>query len=147
MMLFVAHGDVLHAFAVVKIEVFLHLRFLFAFGGLVDREFHEAVSVAHHLAHQRGVFGGNVFVVERQDVAEAHHIFIKLHPRVHLVPSDVADAMIDMLQSRLRRAERRLPFHKTRHERPGVIIALDKHVHDFAVSMDAAQDDFAMLVL
>jgi hypothetical protein len=103
---------VLHTFAIVKLEVFLHLRFLFAFGRLVDREFDEAVAIAHHLAHQRGVFGGNVFVIEREDVAESHHVLIKLHPRVHLVPSDVANAMIDMLQSRLRRAERRIPLHK-----------------------------------
>jgi len=49
--------DVLHALAVVKLEIFLDLRFLFAFGRLVDREFHEAVSVAHDFAHERRVFG------------------------------------------------------------------------------------------
>ena len=87
------------------------------------------------------------FVVERQYVFEPHHIFIKLHPRIHLVPANVANAMVDMLQSRFRSAKRRLPSSKTWHERTCVIIALDKDVHDFAVGMDAAQDDFAMLVL
>ena len=97
--------DVLHAFAVVEIEVFLDLRFLFAFGRLVDRKLHEAVAVAHDLAHQRGVFGRDILVVEGQDVAEAHHILVKLHPRIHLVPADVADAMIDILQAGLRRVD------------------------------------------
>src|SRR5204863_9767044 len=54
--------------------------------------------------------------------------------------------MVHVLQSRLWRAEHGIPLHKTRHERPSVIIALDKHVHDFAVSVYTAQDDFAVLI-
>src|SRR5256885_7249834 len=70
---------------------------------------------------------------------------IRRPPRSTLFPYTTlfrSHAMIDVLQSRLRRAERRFPLHKTRHERPGVIIALHEHVHHFAVSMNAAKDDF-----
>ena len=55
--------------------------------------------------------------------------------------------MVHVLQSRFGRAERRIPLHKTWHKRPSVIVALDKYMHDFAVSMNAAEDDFALLVL
>ncbi len=86
----------LHAFAIVELEILLYLRFLFAFGRLVDREFHEPISVAHHLAHERGVFGRDILVVEGQDIFEPHDIFVKFHPRVHLVPTHVPDTMIDV---------------------------------------------------
>ena len=103
-------AHMLNTFAVVELEVFLHLRFLLAFGRLVDRELYEPVSVAHHLAHERGVFGRDVLVVEGQDVAEAHHILVKFHPGVHLVPADVPDAMIDIEQAGVRRIDSRLPI-------------------------------------
>src|SRR6266853_3926404 len=86
------HRDVLHAFAVVKLKIFFNLRFLFPFRRFVNRKLHEPIAIAHHLAHQRRVFGGNIFVVERENVSKSHYVFVKLYPRVHLVPSDVADA-------------------------------------------------------
>src|SRR5206468_12795725 len=60
----------LHPFAKVKIQILFHLRFLFAFGRLVDREFHETIAVAHHFAHERGVLSRDVLVVEGQDVSK-----------------------------------------------------------------------------
>ena len=137
----------LDAFAVVKLEILFHLRFLFAFGRFVDRKFHKAVAVAHHFAHERRIFGRNIFVVEGEDVSEPHHVLVKFHPGIHLVPTDVADAMIAIKQASLLRLERRIPLHEPGHERTGVIVALNEHVHDFAVSMDPAHHDFAVLVL
>jgi hypothetical protein len=57
-------GEVLDAGAVVEVEVLLDLRFAAAFGGLVDGELYVAVAVGHDLRHERGVFGGDVVVVE-----------------------------------------------------------------------------------
>ena len=94
----------LDAFAVVKLEIFLYLRFLLTLSRLVDRELHEAVTVAHHLAHQRRVFGGDVLIVEGKNVTETHYSLVKLHPWIHLAQADVAHAMIDMLQAGLGRA-------------------------------------------
>ena len=137
----------LHAFAIVEIEIFFDLRFLFPFGRLVDREFHKAVAVAHDLAHESGVFGRDILVVEGEDVAEAHHILVELDPRIHLVPSDVADTMIDIEQSGFGRIVGRLPFPKAWHEDAVVILALDEEMDRLAVSVDAAHDDFAVFVL
>src|SRR5438105_3377194 len=52
----------LDAFAVIKLKVLFHLRFLFTFGWFVYREFDETIAIAHHLAHQGGVFGRDIFV-------------------------------------------------------------------------------------
>ena len=137
----------LHTFAVVEIEILFHLRFLFAFGRFIDRELHKAIPVAHDLAHERGVFRRNVLIVEGQDVAETHHILIKFHPRIHLVPTDVAHAMIDIEQAGLGRIVVRLPFAKTGHEDAVVITALDEEMNGIAVGVNAAHDHVAVLVL
>src|SRR5690606_4925285 len=69
------HGYMLHPLPFIEIEVFLHLGFFLALGGFIDGEFDPAVAIAHDLAHQGGVFGGNVVVVKGEDVLEAHHPF------------------------------------------------------------------------
>src|SRR5438067_1611026 len=90
--------DVLHAFTAVKIEILFYLRFLFTLGRFIDREFYEAVTIAHDLAHESRVLGRDVLVIEGENVAETHDILVKLDPRVHLVPTDIPDAMIDVEQ-------------------------------------------------
>ena len=91
--------DVLHAGPRIEIEILFDLRFLFAFGRLVDGEFDVAVAVGHHLRHQRGVFGGDVFVVEVLIEREAHHAGVEIDPLVHLVPAHVAHHVIDVEQA------------------------------------------------
>ena len=134
------HGDMLYPFAVVKLEVFFYLRFLFAFGRLIDRKLHEPVPVAHHLAHQRRVFSGNIFVIEAQDVSEAHHLLIKFHPRIHLVPANIAHAMIDMLQSGLAGIVVGFPSPKPWHKRAMIILPFNEKMNNLAVGINAAHD-------
>src|SRR6266513_236995 len=134
-------------FAVVKLEILLHLRFLFAFGRLVDRKFYETISIAHHFAHERRVLGRDVLIVEAEDVSEAHHILVKLHPRIHLVPAYIAHAMIDILQTGLRRIVMRLPFAEARHEWAMIILPFDKEMDDLAISVNATHHNFAIVVL
>ncbi len=140
------HGDVLDAFAIIKFKILFHLRFLFAFGRFVDRKLHETVAVAHHLAHQRRVFGRDVLVVKGKDVSKSHHILVKLHPRIHLVPADVSDAMIDILQTGLRRIVGRLPFSKPRHERPAIIFSLDEQMNHVSVCVNPAHHQLAVII-
>ena len=75
--------DVLHAGALVELEILFDLRLSAAFGRLVDGELHVAVAVGHHLRHQRRVFGGDVLVVEVLVELEAHHARVEVDPLVH----------------------------------------------------------------
>ena len=89
------HGDVLHAGGEVVIEILLDLALLLAFGGFVDGELDAAVAVRHDLGHQRRVLGGDILVVEVQQLAEAHHLVIELDPVIHLAERHVADDVVD----------------------------------------------------
>ena len=103
----------LHAGAVIELQILFDLRFALALGGLIDRELHALVAVRHHLRHQRRVFRADVFVIEMFEQPETHHVAIEIHPAIHLAPAHVADHVIDVLQAR--RAARRC----RRLRRPG----------------------------
>src|SRR5690348_6906840 len=90
----------LYAGPAIELQVLLDLRFLFALSRLVDRKLHAMARISHHLRAQRGVLGRNIFVVERDELRKAEDAPVKISPGVHLAPPDVADAVIDVLQSR-----------------------------------------------
>ena len=92
-------SDVLHAGALVEVEILFDLRLAASFGRLVDGELHVAVAVGHHLRHQRRVFRGDVFVVEVLVELEAHHVGVKLDPLIHGMPANVTHHVIDVLEA------------------------------------------------
>ena len=94
--------DVLAAGAVVELEVLVDLRLLLRDGRLVERELHPVVAVGDHLAHQRGVVGGDVVADELGHVREAHDPVVEVDPLVHPAELDVADAVVEGLEQPLR---------------------------------------------
>ena len=143
-----ADRHVLDARAAIKVEILLDLRFLLALRRLVDRKLHAVARVGHHLRAQRGVFGRDVLVVERDQLREAEDASVEVAPRVHLAPADVADAVIDELQAGLARVPMRLArLDEARHEDPGVAVALDERVHGVAVGGDRRPNDAAVCVV
>src|SRR5207248_11020716 len=133
-------------FAVIELEIFLHLRFLFAFGRFVDWKFYETISVTHDLAHEGRVFGRDILVVEGQDIFEPHHVLVKFHPRIHLVPTDVAHAMIAIKQSCFRWIVIRFPLLEPRNENTAVILALDEKMNSVAVGINTAHDQLSVAI-
>ena len=87
-----------------------------------------AVAIGHHLAHQRGVFGGDIGVVKVLPDFEAHAVGIKVDVLVHVVPADVADDVVDVLQANGARDCIVPDFNVSRQERAGIIPALDESV-------------------
>ncbi len=139
-------GDVLDAGAVVEVEVLFDLRFAAAFGGLVDGELDVAVAVGHDFGHERGVFGGDVVVVEVLVEREAHDLGVEVDPLVHGVPADVADDVVDVEQAD--GAGDGVFGHGAvaGQEGAGVVVALDEGVERVAVGGDAGDDDVAVFV-
>ena len=90
--------------AVVELQVLVDLALPLGDGRLVQRELHPVVAVGHHLAHQRGVVGGDVVADELRHVGEAHHPVVEVDPLVHLAQLDVADHVVQCLEEPLRRA-------------------------------------------
>jgi hypothetical protein len=115
--------NVLASFAIVIIEVFFYLRFLFAFGRFIDGEFYKTVPIAHHLAHESGIFGGDIIVIERQDIPEPHYVLVKRNPWIHLVPSHITHAMVNILQTGVGGIVHRFPFTEAGHEYAIVIFS------------------------
>src|SRR6266550_711505 len=91
--------DVLYSGAVVELEIFVDLRLLLSFGWLVDRKLDPSISVGHHLRHQCGIFSRDRLVIERENVHESKHMLVKCDPFVHRTQLDVADTMIDILET------------------------------------------------
>ena len=138
--------DVLDAGAAVEVEVLFDLRFALAFGGFVDGELDVAVAVGHDLGHERGVFGGDVVVVEVLIEAEAHDVFVEPDPLVHGVPADVADAVVDVQQADGARDVILRRRRDSRGGRAAVVLALDEGVEGVAVGGDGGDDGAAVLV-
>jgi putative peptidoglycan lipid II flippase len=88
--------DVLDAGTAVELQVLVDLRLALAGRGLVQRELDLPGPVRDHLAHQRGILGGDVVADEFLHVREAHDPVVEVHPFVHLAELDVADAVVDL---------------------------------------------------
>ena len=136
----------LNTFAFIKIKIFFHLRFLLTFSRFIDRKFHIPIPVTHYLTHQGAVFRRDILIIKTQDILKAHHIFVKLHPRVHLVPTHITYTMIDIFQSNGCWIVIAFDSHKTRHKGSVILFTFYKHMHHFAVSMYTAHTDFAMRI-
>jgi hypothetical protein len=79
----------------IVIEIFFDLTLAFAFGGFVDGELDAPISVLHHLGHERGIFGGDVFVIEVHELTEAHHLMIEIDPVIHFAKLHIADDVVN----------------------------------------------------
>ena len=123
----------------IEVEILFDLRFLLAFGRLVDGELHVAVAVGHHLRHERGVFGGDVLVVEVLVEREAHDVGVEIDPLVHLVPAHVAHHVVDVEQADGARDRVVLDGAEAGQEGAGVVAALDEGVNGVAVGADAGE--------
>ena len=137
-------GHVLDAGAAVEVEVLLDLGLAAAFGGLVDGELDVAVAVGHDLRHERGVFGGDVVVVEVLVEAEAHDVAVEVDPLVHGVPADVADDVVDVEEADGAGDVVFFDGLVAGEEGAGVVGAVDEGVDGVAVGGDAGGGDAAV---
>ena len=141
-------GDryVLHAFIFIKIQIFFHLRFFLSLRRLVDWEFRITIAVAHHFGHQRGIFCVNLLIIKTQNIHKTHHIFVPIHHRNHPVPAYISHTMIHVQQSNFLRIVATFPFLVARHKIAIVIFSFYKHMHRFAIGVDAGHAHFAMFI-
>ena len=137
----------LDAGALVEVDVLLDLGLLAAFSGLVDRELDAPVSIAHHLGHQGGIVGGNVLVVEGDQLGEAHDLGVELAPGVHLAPADVADHVVDVFEADGRCRALGVPCLVARQEHAVVGLSLHEDVDGVSIGLDAAEDHLAIAIL
>ncbi len=144
-------GDVLHAGSVVEVQVLLDLRASFRLRRLVDRELDPPRAVADHLGHEGRVVGADVLVVEADDLLEAHHVLVELHPLVHLAFLDVADDVIDGNQAGSAEGALAVALGIDRLVAGGehalVVVAVDEGVRGVAVGLDGGVVVDAVLVL
>ena len=139
-------GDVLDARTLVEVEVLFDLRFAAAFGGFIDGELDVAVAVGHHLGHQGGVLGGDVFVVEVLVEAEAHDVGVEVDPLVHGVPAYVADHVVDVDEADWAGDVVVGDMTVAGEEGAVVVGAVDEGVDGVAVGSDAGDGDVAIVV-
>ena len=136
----------LHAGALVEVEVLLDLGLATALGGLVDGELDVAVAVGHDLGHEGGVFGGDVVVVEVLVEGEAHDVGVEVDPLVHGVPAHVADDVVDVQQADRAGDGVVRDGLVAGEEGAGVVGAVDEGVDGVAVGGDAGGGDAAVVV-
>ena len=132
-------GDVLHACALVEVDVFLDLALFPASCGLVDGEFDPSIAIAHHLGHEGGVLRADVFVVERHKLCKPHHLRVEFAPCVHFSPPHIAHHVVNELEPHGGRLEVGCPGPVARQKHPVVSVALHEDVHGVAVGFDGAQ--------
>ena len=137
----------LHAGAPVELQVLVDLGLPLADGGLVQRELHPVVAARDHLAHQRGVLGGDVVADELGQVREAHDPVVKRHPLVHVAELHVADHVVEGDERRAcslrRRARAR---HVARQVGAVVARAVHQRVRRVAVGLEGRGAHGAVLV-
>src|SRR5690606_19687206 len=93
------------------------------------------------------VFGVDVFVVEREQVPEAHYVSVELDPVVHLAEFNVAYAMVNVHESHARRIVPGIHGAEAREERAVVGGTLHEGVYGVAVDLDSGRYGFSVLVL
>ena len=139
--------DVLHAGAVVELEVLLDLALALALGRLVDRELDLPAAVRHHLRHERRVLGLDLVVAEVDDVRHPEDALVELDPVVHAAELDVADHVVERLQADARDVAVRRRRDVARQVRAGVLGAVHERVDDVAVGPDRGELDAAVVVV
>ncbi len=138
--------DVLDAGTPVELEILVDLALLAPFGRLVDGELDPAIPVRHDLRHQGAVFGGDVLVVEADDLAEAQHVPVEADPVIHPAQLDVADTMVDVLEPGGRRLVGAAHRLEAGEEDAAVVPALDQGVNGLSVGADRGGDRFPVAV-
>src|SRR5581483_8890382 len=140
--------DVLRAGAVIELEVLLDLALALALGRLVDRELDLPLAVGHHLRHQRGVLGRDVFVAEVDHLRHPEDAFVELDPVLHPAELHVSDDVIERQQPDAAVAVPRCrACDVARQVRALVGMTVDERVHDIAVRRDGGELDGAELIL
>ena len=137
----------LDAGAFVEVQVLLDLALLAAGGGLVDGELDAAVAVAHHLAHQGGELGGDVVVVEADQLLEVHHVGVPLHPFVHLAQGYVAHHVVDELQPDGGGAVFRVPGGVAGQEGSPIVLPFHEFVDGVTETLNLGADAGAVFIL
>ena len=84
----------------VEVDVLLDLALLRPSAGSLIGNLIAPVRARHHLAAQRGELGGDVLVVEGEELVEAEGPDVAVDPVVHLPVLDVADDVVDPRRAR-----------------------------------------------
>ena len=143
-----AQGDVLHAGAVVVLDVLLDLALLQAVGRLVERH-DDLRTVPHHGRHERRVLRADLVVVEVLHGGEAEDVGVEADPVGQLALGDVADDVVDPGQPDgpvLNRVGQALGGVAGFEETPGVAAAVDERVHRLAIGSHLGEAQVAVLV-
>ena len=125
------HGNVLHPWSAVELEVLVDLRALQTLGGFVDRKLDDPGPVPHHLRHESGVLGADGVIVEVLEECEAEHALVELDPVVHLPEFHVRHNVVDELE-----ADRLRNRVFARLEAGNLALALDEGVNRVSVRLD-----------
>src|SRR5207249_4794704 len=120
-------GDVLDAGAEVEVEVLLYLRLLAPFGRLIDGELDAARAVLHHLGHEGRVLGGDVLVVERDELGETHDAGVVIDPLVHFAKLHVEHLVVYGFDAG--GGARHVALLVAGHESARVVVAVDEGVN------------------
>ena len=115
----------LAARSLIKLQILVDLGFLLSLRRLVERELDPTVSIGDDLGHQRRVLGGDRLVVEGDQLGETEDVGVVLDPLVHGAELDVADAVIDVLESNALSITDSGEGNEAGHERTLVVLALD----------------------
>ncbi len=83
-------GDVLDAFAVIRVEIFVDLRLRIA--RLIERNAHDAIRRGHRLGHQAGL---GALDVEVADLTEVEQALVIVRPLLHVAEEEVMREMVD----------------------------------------------------
>mmetsp|Transcript_53026 Transcript_53026/g.103740 ORF Transcript_53026/g.103740 Transcript_53026/m.103740 type:complete len:286 (-) Transcript_53026:183-1040(-) len=134
----------------IEVEILLNLGLFPAVCGLVDRELHKSTAVRHHLAHQAGIFSGDVLVIERHQIGESQNLLVPLAPLCHLPPSHVCNHVVDYLKAYGGEGigfDRGEGGTEPRSKNSVVGLSLHEFLHGVSVSFDPTLHDNALLVL
>ena len=140
------HCQMLHARPTIKIKVFFHLRFLFSFGGFVNRKLDSSIAIRHYFAHQCCIFSRNIFVVKTYELIEPHYFSVKIYPFVHAIPTYISYNVVNVFQTNWRWMISWFPSSKIWQKNAFIFASLYKNMHSIAISMNARTNNFSILI-
>ena len=149
--IFGAHSNVLNACAAIILAVLLNLGLADSVCGLIDGHLDFLVKIGHNDRSEGRVRGVDHFVVDGPEAVEVQHLLVPLRHGLHLAIVLVANAMVDVLQVRLRK-------HSVQHfgavvnleageEGASVVDSLHESVDSVSVGFDGGSNDFTVFVL
>ena len=141
----------LHPRTAVEVDVLVDLAATPPLGRLVDGELDPPRPPLHHLRHQRRILGGDVLVVEGDELLEAEDGAVEIDPLVHPPLLDVAHDVVDGEEAGGMvgggAVALRVDGDVAGGEGPVVAVAVDEGVGGVAVGADRGVLVDAMLVL